>query len=199
MLGDGGITPFQTTITLGYKADRKYSEFLHHFLLKLFQMKPAVYYRKKSTITLQFSSKEFVHYCVSLGLCIGNKVKQEIDMPDWVKKNKDYLLACIRGLMDTDGCIFQECHKIKTKRYCYPRLTFVSYSQPLRVSVHKALKKLDFFPNIRNNRAVTLERRDDIIRYFTLIGTHNPKHKKRYESFVGGVRELAETSSLENC
>ncbi len=63
--------------------------------------------------------------------------------------------------MDTDGCIFNECHVINNKKYCYPRLSFVSFSWQLRLSVFKILQKLNFPPKIRNNRSVQLEKRKD--------------------------------------
>lgn len=187
MLGDGGMTPYQICITLGYKADQEYSTFLRAFLKKLFQLSPSIHERNKSYITHVISRKELVDYCVSLGLCIGNKVKQQVDMPSWIKKDEELIKACIRGLMDTDGCIFQECHSINARRYCYPRIFLVSYSNPLRRAIYDGLIRLGFSARLRSGRSVTLEKRSDIIRYFSFIGTHNPKHQKRFEAFIGGV------------
>ncbi|MBI4239713.1 hypothetical protein HY620_01845 [Candidatus Uhrbacteria bacterium] len=184
MLGDGGITPFQITISVSYENDMEYSDFLSRFLYKLFRLRPAVYFRDTSVITIQLSRKNLVEYCKKIGLCVGNKVRQQIDMPYWVQSNDEYLKACLRGLMDTDGCIFQECHRIKGRRYCYPRIYFVNYSEPLKRSIFAALAKFAFTPKIHNNRAVTLERREDVIRYFSFIGTHNLKHQKRFKMFI---------------
>ena len=94
---------------------------------------------------------------------VGNKIKQQIDIPQWIYSRISFQKACMRGLMDTDGCIFSERHKIKGKLYCYPRLSLVSASAPLRQSVCSILEKLDFSPKIRNNRSVQLERKEDII------------------------------------
>ena len=84
----------------------------------------------------------------------------------------------MRGLMDTDGCVFHECHNIKGKKYCYPRLSFVTASIPLRNSVVGILQKLHLNPKIRgtNQRYVQIEEKEKIKEYFKLIGSSNPKH-----------------------
>jgi hypothetical protein len=86
--------------------------------------------------------------------------------------------------MDTDGCIFMERHKVKDKIYSYPRISFVSRSKPLRESVHQILAQAGFSPKVRSERAVTLEKRKDVTRYFESIGTHNPKHQNRFIEFT---------------
>lgn len=67
---------------------------------------------------------------------------------------------------------------------CYQRISFVSHLKPLRESVWKGLSELGFHPKIRNNRSVQLEREIDIIDYFRIVGTSNPKHRQRYKEFL---------------
>jgi hypothetical protein len=187
MIGDGGITEKQVTVTLNYITDKEYINFVSNLFKKLFTVEPALYKREKeSIVNIVVSRVKLVRFCKSLGLKVGNKLKQKVDIPNWIKKEAKYKTACLRGLMDTDGCIFNECHNINNKRYCYPRLSFVSYSKNLRCSVFKILSELGFHPKIRNNRSVQLENREDIIKYFNLVGTHNPKHKQRFKSFLEG-------------
>lgn len=184
MLGDGGMTSFQISITLGYKSDREYSVFVSALLKRLFLVAPSIYERDQSIIDIRISRKVLVNFCVSLGLCIGNKIRNKVDIPHWIKQNKIFLTACVRGMMDTDGCIFQECHAIGEKKYCYPRIALVSYSNTLRLSVFEGLKKLGFSPKERNGRSINLENKGEIQKYFSLVGTHNPKHQKRFEEFI---------------
>lgn len=116
-----------------------------------------------------------------LGLHIGNKLKQGLDIPDWIKSESSYQIACIRGLMDTDGCIFYERHRINGKVYSYPRLSIVSYSSALRKSICEILASLGFSPRERGNRSVQLENIQQIQQYFNVVGTHNPKHFNRFK------------------
>ncbi len=189
VIGDGGITKRQITITLHSKDDKEYSKFVVALIKRLFDVPVGTYYRRNVSATSFIISRiELVRFCIEkLRLKIGNKVKQQIDIPKWIKRNKSFKISCTRGLIDTDGCIFNECHKINKKKYCYPRLSFVSHSKPLRISVYRILEELGFSPKIRNDKSVQLERRNEIVKYFDLIGTNNPKHKKRFKSFLGEV------------
>lgn len=187
MIGDGGITNRQIIVTLNCKTDKLYSVFVRNLIQDLFGVKASMNVRKEeSVVNITVSRIRLVSFCKSIGLKIGNKLKQDLDIPAWVKKDRSFKVVCLRGLVDTDGCFFVECHKINQKRYCYPRLSFVSYSKQLRTSVFKTLKELDFSPKIRNNRSVQLENLKDIKKYFNLVGTHNPKHKERFKSFLEG-------------
>lgn len=188
MLGDGGITDRQVAVTVHYKDDRAYSLFIKRLMQRLFDVKPSLTIRvKRSTIIVVISRTQLVKFCQSIGLVVGNKVRQQINIPGWIMENSVFKKACMRGLMDTDGCIFNEYHTIKGKRYCYPRLSFASMSSPLRESVFRILKELDFSPKMRNNRSVQLEYKNEIVRYFEVVKSYNPKHLKRWKRILGGV------------
>lgn len=189
MMGDGGITNRQITITLNSKTDKHYGSFIRKSLKKLFSITPSIYIRKKEKkMNIVVSRTKLVEFCLTIGLKKGDKLKQGLDIPNWIKNNKTFSIYCLRGLMDTDGCIFGEHHYLKNKKYSYPRLAFVSYSENLRLSVYEILKNLGFSPKIRNNRNVQLENRQDIVKYFKIVNTNNNKHKKRLEIVLGGLR-----------
>lgn len=38
------------------------------------------------------------------GLGQGNKVRRNIQVPEWIKTNKTFSRYCIKGMIDTDGC-----------------------------------------------------------------------------------------------
>ena len=187
MIGDGGITKRQVTVTLNCKTDKKYIAFVESLFKRLFGVNPALYKREReSVINIVVSRTKLVSLCRSIGLKVGNKLAQNLDIPEWIKENERFSKACIRGLVDTDGCIFEECHNIKNRRYCYPRLSLVSASQQLRFSVFTILKRLGFTPVIRNNRSVQLESLREIRKYFKIIGTNNYKHQKRFRQMTSG-------------
>lgn len=182
MMGDGGITKKQISVTVHYRDDRQYSLFIVDLMRQLFDIVPSkIIWHKRHVITITISRVLLVQFCQSIGLVVGDKIRQQIDVPAWINTHKTFRKAFIRGLMDTDGCAFIERHKLNGRVYCYPRLSLVSASAPLRRSVYKMLQEMDFSPKIRNNRSVQLEHRDDIIRYFRTIGSHNPKHRKRWQ------------------
>lgn len=117
MMGDGGITNRQVSVTLNYKTDKPYSIFVRNLIKKLFKTEIGIFYRKDySTINIVVSRTRLALFCKSIGLKIGNKLKQNLDIPEWIKGDKNFEISCVRGLVDTDGCIFNECHKIKGKK-----------------------------------------------------------------------------------
>ncbi len=190
MIGDGGITERQVRVWLNSETDKLYIIFLKDFIKKLFNVEPNINPRKDQLVVEVIISRTLLaEFCKSIGLKIGNKLKQNLDIPDWVKQKKAFKVSCIRGLVDTDGCFFNECHKIKKKMYCYPRLAFSSSSEQLRCSVVEILKELGFSPKIRtkSGRNIQLESQEDIVKYFNLIGTSNPKHKRKFKASFGGV------------
>lgn len=70
----------------------------------------------------------------------GSKYKQNISIPDWIKKNKKYSIACIRGLFETDGSIYKDRG--------YEMVNFVTIIPNLADDVMNILKILEFNPKI---------------------------------------------------
>ena len=188
LMGDGGITERQIKVTLNRVDDKDYVRFVAREMSLLFGVMPSIIpVKDRLAVNIIISRTKLVEFCISIGLNKGNKLMQGLDIPDWILKNEAYAKACVRGLIDTDGSIFNERHTIKGKQYCYPRMSFVSASPDLCDSVIAVLRKNGFSPKLRNNRSVNLERREDIVRYFKQIGSHNVKHVRRFEKFTGGV------------
>lgn len=188
VMGDGGMTNKQLTIFLNAVVDKPYSFFVEKLIRDLFKVKAHIYvYKDEGVRRITVSSTHLIVFLQSLDLKIGNKIKQNLDIPKWIKEKEEFTMACIRGLMDTDGCLFMERHHIKNKIYSYPRLSLVSASSTLRNSVFLALKELGFSPFVRSQRSVQLESYLDIKNYFVKIGTNHPKNKKKFLALLGGV------------
>ncbi len=182
MMGDGGMTKSQLTITQHHKNDKGYSDFIIELIKQLFNVSPNIHHRSKYSINnISVSRTELVRFCVSLGLPVGNKVKQQIDIPNWIKIDKKFLTTCIRGLIDTDGCIFTHSYKVSNKIYSYKKLAFANRSKPLILSVYRFFKNIGLSPRLTNDgKDVRIESKTDIQKYFHVIGSHNPKHLKRF-------------------
>lgn len=180
MMGDGGLSRYQVTITLHHIDDREYVDFVSKRIQKLFHIKPALYHVPKSSVfNIVISRSEVVKYLHSLGLPIGNKVRQQFDIPVWIQKNKKYVIACVRGLVDTDGSVFTHSYISKGRRYHYKKLSFCTHSRPLQYSVAKILADIGLRARIAGYD-VRLDGVADVKKYFMIIGSNNPKHLKRY-------------------
>lgn len=182
IIGDGSITKYQVSISSNTTDDSNYIGFLKPFIEDLFLIKVAQMERQGRNCTVTtVSSVELVNFIKELGLPAGDKIRNKIDIPDWIKRNDGLAKSCLRGIFDTDGCIFYETHNYKSSTYSYPRMSFVNASEPLLVSIFTLLKGLGFSPK-RRYRRVNLEQFTDIERYFTIVSTSNPKHVTRFKT-----------------
>lgn len=185
MMGDGGISTYQAVVTLHHIDDLEYATFVISLIKKLFKLTPSVYHSPENSVNdIVVSRKALVDYLHELGLPLGNKIKQQIDIPLWIQQDQKLSIACLRGLIDTDGCIFTHRYIVKGTRYAYKKLSFTSASAPLRKSVYILLQGLGFHPRVAGTD-VRLDRIEDVRRYVSLIGSHNPKHLRRYGNEVG--------------
>lgn len=183
ILGDGGISKYQVVITLHSEDDREYSQFVLSLIKKLFGVDASISYRKKDlAINLTISRRELVKFCIEkLGLKQGDKVEQQVDVPGWIKENKQYAVACARGLVDTDGSVFTHRYQVNGKFYNYKKISFTSHSKPLLLSVFKVLDNLGISANIRKNmQDIRIDGQADVKKYFKLVSSNNPKYLKKY-------------------
>ncbi len=185
MMGDGGMSKRQISITLHHTDDLAYSKFVMRLIKKLFRISPSIRHIPKSSAnSIVVSRTNLVSYLHLKGLPIGNKIKQGLDIPGWIKRNHKYFIPCIRGLVDTDGCIFINKYKVNGRWYAYKKLCLTSGSKPLRDTACAMLQKLGFKPQVTQEYDIRLNSQADVVRYFRLIGSHNPKHLKKYMTVI---------------
>ncbi len=181
MMGDGGMTKWQFTITLHHINDLAYCKFVVSLIEKLFGIVPAVRHVVKNSVNIiTVSRSQLIQHLHELGLPIGNKVKQNFDIPEWIKKNEKYMIACIRGLVDTDGSVFTHQYRVNGKKYGYKKLSFCSVSPPLRNTVQTFLRNHGFHVRVSRGVDLRIESKAGVAHYMKLIGSHNPKHLNRY-------------------
>lgn len=186
VLGDGGVTNYQITITSHSVDDREYQLFLVRFIKKLFGLHANTAFDKKAqAVSTKISRKLLVDYCVKqLGLVTGNKVRQQIGIPQWIKEgSRSIFIPCLRGLFDTDGSVYSHRYSVKNKPYSYTKLGFTSASPRLIDDFQNLLGRVSIKSRLtKNGREVVIDSREMVDKYFKTIGTHNPKHLKRYRS-----------------
>lgn len=184
IIGDGSVGPYQISITLDSKTDVEYADYVMSLIYSLFSISPQYRLRiNKNCIVIEVSSINLVTVLIDKGLPLGDKLRNGLCMPEWIKKDESYSKACLRGIFDTDGSVFQEIHKIKAKKYSYCRMSFVSASPTLLDDIHLALGYLGIVSRIRGNRAVSIESFTEIQKYFRIVGSSNPKHNRKFVKF----------------
>lgn len=186
ILGDGGITKYQLKITLDKKTDILYIPYVCNLANLLFGEKFNVHERNHDgAVDLSLSGINLIESLSEFGLEKGNKIKRQIDFPRWIWEKDIYQIKCVRGLVDTDGCVFIHRHEIKGTKYQNLGIGFTSKSIPLLKSVSKVLlaKKIKHFVNF-NEGAIRIYDLNDIVKYSKIIGFSNPKHKSKLQSHL---------------
>ncbi|MBU2539591.1 LAGLIDADG family homing endonuclease [Patescibacteria group bacterium] len=188
MLGDGGVSSkTQAAITLHKEDSKEYILFVCDLIKNLFSISPVVYYSDhgshKNVGRITIFSTSFIDFLLAKGLKIGNKVRQQVDVPRWIKVNKNFSKHCLRGLIDTDGCVYLHKHRINGCDCLNIGLNFSNRSTPILKFVYKALKTLNFHPKIFF-KGVNLYRESEVYRYAEEVGFSNLYHKHRLKSFL---------------
>jgi DNA-binding transcriptional regulator WhiA len=70
----------------------------------------------------------------------GSKIKQNAHVPDWIRADQRFSKACLRGLIQTDGCIYTDRG--------YQMVNFTSNIEVLWLDVRKMVEDLGFKPNV---------------------------------------------------
>ena len=134
------------------------------------------------------SGRNLIEFLAHHGIKKGNKVKGRIDIPRWIWNSKKYKIACLRGLVDTDGCFYSHKYKVNGKKYTYLKMCFTSYSPPLLKSVTAILEDLGLRPKNTAKNRVYLYTLAQLDRYVETIGTNNPRYFGTYKNFVSAYK-----------
>ena len=184
ILGDGGISSTQVDITLNKHDAKEYSCFVCGLFKKLFKLNPSIYESNHGNfIDIVVSSTNFVEFLLFKGLRKGNKVKHQVGVPSWIRNNKEFSRRCLRGLIDTDGCVYSHTHASGGHNYFNFGLNFSNRSFSLLAFVRDTLISLGFNAKL-SKKGVNLYRESEVCRYAQEISFSNPYHAGRLERFL---------------
>lgn len=189
MIGDGGINnPWQANVSLNSVADAEYVVYVGELFRKLFGVTAVVRKRKeRNTAVVSLSSTTVVDFLVSNGLPRGDKLKSGLRIPDWILARDSWRNACVRGLMDTDGCLYIHRHTVSGKQYRNIGLCFSSRSPQLLRQVAAILEECKITPHLNTKGTeIYLYQADAVTRYLQLFGTANSRISSVYSAWKDG-------------
>ncbi len=136
----------------------------------------------------QIWNNELIKFNQGLGLELGPKLNVKI--PDSFLIDDKLKIAIIRGIFDTDGCLYLQ------KKYgrLYPRIEIRSISFPLINQLREIYNelglratayqdKLRLYGNKKISYIVTIRGIEMLHKFMNMISPQNPKHIKKYEYF----------------
>lgn len=184
LAGDGHVDKYQVTVTTNSQTDMLHAQYCAELFKRLFSVQPKIIQKKgQNACVVVISSKLVCNFLVKNGAVRGNKIAKNIGPPAWVVKNDAYRLAFIRGLFDTDGCVFLDTHRIRGRIYKNIGIA-LSNRAPLLLKAFKGwLERKGLHPTQKTDFAVFLRREKEVRRYFNLVKSSNPKHINKVRKF----------------
>jgi len=190
VLGDGNLNyykkgknvgVYQVKIAGDYIKDKEYHLYLKKLCENIFNLKiNEILNPAKNERFLVIYSKQLIEFFISMGILPGDKIKNQSTVPKWIFNNEEYLKACLRGLIDTDGSIF----RMSNKDFNLIRIGFTNHNKKLLEDTRTSFIKLNFNPSkVINNRQFHISRQEEIKRYIHEIGFKNPKHYSKLPKF----------------
>lgn len=153
-LGDGNLSnPNGRAVRLRITCDTKYKDLIKDFCLSIQKLLPknkvSIVKRAKTFCDISCYSNKWENW---LGWKVGkgSKYEQKISIPKWIKQNKKFSIECLRGLLQTDGCIYIDRG--------YKMVNFVSIIPTLANDVVNIITKLGFKANIYKIKTKTKDR-----------------------------------------
>jgi intein/homing endonuclease len=171
MLGDGHVSHFQTIVTLGTK-ELAYVEYVADLMGDLFNTKASICIRADGYRDVYMGSTLITAWLRAEGLA-QNKVKSQVDVPEWIFEREEFMNCFLRGFFDTDGSIY----RLRFGR----QISLTNKSVPLLNSLRMMLIALGYKASAVSADCVYLTRKDDVDRFFKEVRPANEKHRMRYE------------------
>src|SRR3989344_1819073 len=175
MLGDGHLSHYQVTVTLGTK-EMAYAEYVVTLMATLFGPRPKIAICHDGHKTVYIGSVELSRWLQKNGL-VFNKVRAQVDVPAWIFKSRNFMQRFLRGFFDTDGSWY--------RLRWGSQIAFNNKSQPLLNSTRGMLLSLGYSASRAAGYKVYLTKKEDIARFFKEVGPRNIKHRLRFENFSG--------------
>lgn len=163
MLGDGNICRNAIKISFD-KRNKIYINHVKELSKKLFGIELRIKFAPETNQAhLYFYNKTLVEELLKLGLKRGSKIENQIGVPKWIKENENYLKSCIRGLIDTDGCVYI----CKREKQTYVK--FTNFNQQLLNDFKEMTDKLGYSFAKANKRNKCLYRKTEVEKFIKEI------------------------------
>lgn len=174
-LGDGTLTEYFLKISQDPRYDSPYVSYVETLIEDLFGALPVVREEKgRNLIYVQLFSKAVCEYLHDeWNLPYGDKVRGKATIPDAIMKDRNMAIACLRGLMDTDGSVSKDGNSISIR--------FYSHDKMLVDQVERIGRSLGIF-TFRNPMETGTRSWSKVVDYFRIVGSSNLRHIVRFHA-----------------
>jgi hypothetical protein len=175
-LGDGTLTKNFIRISGDKRYDMLYMKYIQKLGKSLFGLQSTIsFHKNRNTCYVTFQSVALSQFLSkNYGILPGDKIRNRIGIPSCILRNKQLSIACLRGLIDTDGCVSRRGIGGKQFTVC-----FTSHSKVLIEQVKEIGYKYNIFSHAYKTEVGTNDRQK-VRRYFQVVGSSNIRHIVRF-------------------
>lgn len=142
ILGEGHLD--MKTLTIAGNSDElEHYIYLNKKIKELFGLDSKILkIKNQNSMQLRIYSTELINFLITNNFVLGDKIKNKESLPKWIFDKPEYIGGALRGLLDTDGGIYQ-----KQKKYKRAIIEFQTESPYIRANIYEMLRKLGFAPS----------------------------------------------------
>ena len=134
-----------------------------------------------------FHSKQLFYVLIKRFCMPKGKKVYTVKIPEEILKDKNKLIYTLRGIFDTDGCIFVD--KRKTYKKLYPRIALQLTNKEIIEQINLALTSLNIKSGISkktrgNAYTIQINGFKETKKYIDIIGFSNKRHLDRIKDFL---------------
>lgn len=166
---------YMIRITGDSRLDKKYHlEYLKPIIERLFAVKVnSKFFKNRNVMLIEVYGVKLIEFLEKKGFPPGNKIKNKLRIPDWIKNNKNYLKVCLRGLYDTDGSVYKLTNQ-NSHQIC-----FTNANQGLLEDVRNSLLLLGINCSKISNKDIYITKKSELRKFLKLIGFSNDRHLRK--------------------
>ena len=190
-IGDGFLNKYGNSYFIGFAGDSRYDlDYYKNKIIppisKLFNRKPYIRI-KGNCLSVTFHSKNLFYILIKRFHMPKGKKVYTVKIPEEILKDKSKLIYTLRGIFDTDGCIFVD--KRKTYKKLYPRIALQLTNKPIIEQIYLALTSLNIKCGIAkkargNAYTIQINGFREVEKYLNTIGFSNKRHLNRIKNFL---------------
>lgn len=108
--------------------------------------------------------------------------KKSFELPAWLSKNKKYKVGFLRGLFDSEGCVYRHKYYSNAKAYSYVKIAVTNYCDEI-LSIFQSFLKSLRIDSVKYRNRIHIYNNTDARRFFSLVGSNNSKNKARFKEY----------------
>ncbi len=130
-------------------------------------------FKNTNAMFVEVHGCRLVEFLEKKGFPPGNKIKNKLRIPGWIRRNELYLRKCLRGLYDTDGSVYKLTNQ-NSHQICFTNVNF-----QLMNDVRDSLLNLGINCSKISNKDLYITKKSELRKFLKLVGFSNNRHLKK--------------------